>query len=83
MGAAHRFQGVIEVTGRSKPCVVEVESSGQRWIKSSVSGGTSGDCVEISFVGDIVRVRNSRNRGGAQLSIPLSHWRTFVFGPSS
>lgn len=66
------------MTGRSAPHVVEVDQSGLRWIKSSASEGGSDNCVEIAQSGDLVLVRNSRDRSGPRLSIPLGNWIEFI-----
>jgi hypothetical protein len=56
------------------------ESEPVTWRKSSASGGTEGDCVEIAFVADGVLVRHSRNPGGTVLSFTHSEWRAFLTG---
>lgn len=66
------------MTGRSAPHVVEVDQSGLRWIKSSASAGAGQDCVEIAFAQDFVLVRDSRDRSGPGLTIPLGNWIEFV-----
>ena len=52
-----------------------------RWRKSSYSGSTGGDCVEIAdgFPGAIP-VRDSKNAGGAVLIVGPHAWRAFVDG---
>lgn len=68
-----------QVTGRSKPQLVEVEPSGVRWAKSSASGsGTGTNCVELACVRNTVLVRNSRSRTGACLAFPLLSWTAFL-----
>ncbi|MEV4866684.1 DUF397 domain-containing protein [Streptomyces ossamyceticus] len=52
-----------------------------RWRKSSFSGSTGGDCVEMAdgFPGT-VPVRDSKNTGGPVLLVGPDAWRTFVDG---
>ncbi|SPF05205.1 DUF397 domain-containing protein [Streptomyces sp. MA5143a] len=52
-----------------------------RWRKSSFSGSTGGDCVEVAdgFPG-AVPVRDSKNTGGPVLLVGPDAWRTFVDG---
>jgi Domain of unknown function (DUF397) len=52
-----------------------------RWIKSSHSGPTGGNCVEAAFLPDgAVAVRNSRHRGGPALVFTAGEWDAFVKG---
>jgi hypothetical protein len=52
-----------------------------RWRKSSYSGNTGGDCVEVAdgFPGT-VPVRDSKNVTGAVLIVGPDAWRAFVDG---
>ncbi|MDG5804418.1 DUF397 domain-containing protein [Streptomyces ossamyceticus] len=52
-----------------------------RWRKSSYSGSTGGDCVEVAdgFPG-AVPVRDSKNAGDPVLLVGPEAWRTFVDG---
>jgi hypothetical protein len=50
------------------------------WRKSSYSGG-QGDCVEIAtMTANVVAVRDSKDRGGAELVVSSQVWREFVRG---
>jgi hypothetical protein len=51
---------------------------GQAWRKSSHSA--SGDCLEWQHVGDIVRVRHSREPQGPVISFTQSEWQAFISG---
>jgi uncharacterized protein DUF397 len=55
-----------------------VDSSGLRWRKSSVSGDTGTNCVEIAWADGVVLVRDSHDRAGARLAIPAGGWAAFV-----
>ena len=59
--------------------VVRVNSG--RWIKSSFSGPTGGNCVEVAFLADgQVAVRNSRHEDGPALVFTGAEWDAFVRG---
>lgn len=47
------------------------------WRKSSYSGATSGNCVEVADATGIILVRDTKNRDGFTLGIPASEWRRF------
>lgn len=62
-----------------RPVVVEVDSAGLVWRKSSGSANGGGaDCVEWAVDVDAVLVRNSRDRAGARLSFPPTAWAAFL-----
>jgi len=48
------------------------------WRKSTASG--SGNCVEVSFAGASVLVRNSRSPQGPVLSFSRLEWDAFLTG---
>ena len=51
------------------------------WIKSSFSGPTGGNCVEVAFLADgQVAVRNSRHEDGPALIFTGAEWDAFVRG---
>ncbi|HEY3753797.1 MAG TPA: DUF397 domain-containing protein [Pseudonocardiaceae bacterium] len=68
----------VDVTGRNRAHVVEVEPSGICWIKSSASSGAESNCVQIASVGNVILVRNSRDRSGPRLAIPVRSWAAFL-----
>jgi hypothetical protein len=50
-----------------------------RWVKSTRSGPTGGNCVEVSCLGDgRVAVRNSRYPAGPALLFGREQWTAFV-----
>jgi len=46
------------------------------WQKSSYSG--TGDCVEVALIPGGVLVRDSKERDGSILHIPISAWRVVL-----
>jgi hypothetical protein len=51
------------------------------WIKSSYSGPTGGNCVEIAFLASgRVAMRNSRHPDGPALVFTRSEWDAFLGG---
>jgi hypothetical protein len=57
------------------------ELAGARWTKSSLSGPTGGNCVEVARLGDgQVAVRNSRHPSGPALVFTAAEWDAFVRG---
>ncbi|MEU2673901.1 DUF397 domain-containing protein [Streptomyces sp. NPDC007164] len=52
-----------------------------RWRKSSYSGNTGGECVEVvDGLPCAVPVRDSKNPGGPVLTIGADAWQRFVDG---
>ena len=59
------------------------ELTGARWVKSSYSGPTGGNCVEVALlVGGQVAVRNSRHPSGPALMFSAGEWDAFIGGAS-
>jgi hypothetical protein len=51
------------------------------WIKSSHSGPTGGNCVEVAFLADgDVAMRNSRHPDGPELVFTRAEWAAFIGG---
>ncbi|MER5220497.1 DUF397 domain-containing protein [Streptomyces flaveus] len=48
------------------------------WCKSSHSGGSNGDCLEVTDGHTTVPVRDSKNPHGPALLIPACGWSSFV-----
>jgi Domain of unknown function (DUF397) len=52
-----------------------------RWRKSSYSGNGGSDCVEAATnLPGIVAVRDSKDRGGAKLTVGDQTWSAFIQG---
>jgi hypothetical protein len=59
-------------------------ATGARWVKSSYSGPTGGNCVEVTCLADgSVAVRNSRHPSGPALVFPAPEWDAFTGGTKS
>jgi hypothetical protein len=48
------------------------------WRKSSYSGANGGECVEIGATANVVLVRDTTNRSGDTLRMPVDAWRAFL-----
>jgi hypothetical protein len=48
------------------------------WRKSSYSGNGGIDCVEVGQAGGAVAVRDTKDRDGVTLGVPMSAWCTFL-----
>jgi hypothetical protein len=54
---------------------------GVAWTKSSHSGPTGGNCVELAHLyGGQVAIRNSRHRSGPALLFTADEWDAFLAG---
>jgi hypothetical protein len=55
--------------------------TGARWVKSSLSNPSGGNCVEVAFLpGSQVAVRNSRQPAGPALVFTALEWAAFIGG---
>jgi Domain of unknown function (DUF397) len=50
------------------------------WRKSSKSGSNGGACVEVAGDSNVIAVRDTTNRTGGTLSIPVAAWAKFTAG---
>ena len=48
------------------------------WFKSSYSGDSSGDCIEVATTPTAIHVRDSKNTPGPQLALTPSSWTEFL-----
>lgn len=53
-----------------------------QWRKSSYSGNTGGDCVEVAdgFLTGAVPVRDSKNPSGPVVTVGADAWQSFLDG---
>ncbi|MDJ0461101.1 DUF397 domain-containing protein [Streptomyces sp. H27-C3] len=51
---------------------------GLRWIKSSYSGGSGTECVEVAALATRTAVRDSKVPGGPRIDVPRAAWAGFV-----
>ncbi|MGK5558344.1 DUF397 domain-containing protein [Actinomadura kijaniata] len=54
-----------------------LEPSALRWRKSSHSGASGGECVEVAAFSSTIAVRDSKNPGGPVLAFGADEWRVF------
>lgn len=60
-----------------RTCTVDLSHA--VWRKSSRSGtGSNSACVEITHVGPVAAVRNSKNTAGPLLAFPSPTWASFL-----
>ena len=52
--------------------------TGARWRKSSYSGGTGGECLEVADLPTRTAVRDSKDQAGPALLFPAAAWSHFV-----
>jgi hypothetical protein len=48
------------------------------WVKSSFSGTTSANCVEIRIIETVVLVRDSKNPHGPRVHFESAAWNSFL-----
>ena len=48
------------------------------WRTATYSNANGGQCVETASGNDTILVRDSTQRDGTMLSVPLSAWQTFL-----
>lgn len=48
------------------------------WRKSTKSGSSGGDCVEVGDTGTVILVRDTKDRDGEALAFTASAWATFT-----
>ncbi|MEV5882639.1 DUF397 domain-containing protein [Streptomyces sp. NPDC052020] len=48
------------------------------WFKSSYSGGSGGDCVEVATACSSVHIRDSKDTGRGSLTVSPASWSAFV-----
>lgn len=59
----------------------QADSRDTAWMKSSYSGPTGGNCVELAHLyGGQVAIRNSRHRSGPALLFTEAEWDAFLAG---
>ncbi|MEV5549499.1 DUF397 domain-containing protein [Streptomyces sp. NPDC052309] len=56
------------------------QSHGQslNWFKSSYSGGSGGDCVEVAALPASVHVRDSKDTGRGTFAVTPAVWSVFI-----
>ncbi|GHF71320.1 DUF397 domain-containing protein [Streptomyces thermodiastaticus] len=53
-------------------------SQSLHWFKSSYSGGSGGDCVEVAAACSSVHIRDSKDTGRGFLTVSPASWSAFV-----
>jgi hypothetical protein len=58
---------------------VNIDLAYAQWRKSSYSGGSGGNCVEVATnLPGLVAVRDSKNPSAPALLLTLAQWRSFT-----
>ncbi|MET9758128.1 DUF397 domain-containing protein [Streptomyces sp. NPDC006372] len=55
-----------------------ISSEHTGWFKSSYSGGSQAECLEVAHGHPLVPVRDSKTKGGPTLAFSTSGWALFV-----
>jgi hypothetical protein len=55
-----------------------VDLTNARWRKSSYTGSSGTNCVEVAALPGTVAVRDSKDPGGPVLTLTPAAWRSFV-----
>lgn len=55
-----------------------MEDTNMTWRKSTYSNGGADACIEVADTPSAVMVRDTMDRGGAVLSLPVSAWSAFL-----
>lgn len=59
-------------------CVECAPLGATEWRKSSFSGSNGGECVEVAAGAPCVAIRDSKNPGGAVVTINRAHFEDFI-----
>jgi hypothetical protein len=63
----------------SKPEVsIEQDGRGLQWFKSSYSGTSGGECVEVAKTPTTTHVRDSKTPARPALAVPADAWLAFL-----
>lgn len=66
------------MTERRGPMMEEPTFSRAAWRKSSYSGSSGGECVEVALLNDVKAVRDSKNPEGGVLTLDRAVWAAMV-----
>ncbi|MFI0406342.1 DUF397 domain-containing protein [Actinomadura sp. 3N508] len=58
--------------------MLDHNSNRPAWRKSSRSGSSGGDCVEVALLGGLKAVRDSKNPEGGHLTVERDAWAALV-----
>lgn len=57
---------------------MHLDLTNARWRKSSYSGNTGGECVEVADLPALIAVRDSKNPGHGILTLTPTAWTDFL-----
>jgi hypothetical protein len=55
-----------------------MDTRGAHWFKSSYSGGSGTECIEVADLRTEVAVRDSKQPSGAHIAVQRSAWTRFI-----
>ncbi|MDT0459165.1 DUF397 domain-containing protein [Streptomyces sp. DSM 41527] len=59
-------------------CLAAATLEGAVWKKSSYSGGSEGQCVEVADLDTAIAVRDSKKKEGPALAVPRATFASFI-----
>ena len=79
MAAVHRVAALADTAGTSRTAHHGgIADSMNTWRKSSYSGSSGNNCVEVAQSDNAVLVRDTTNRDGALLTVDAAVWQLFT-----
>ncbi|MGV9449914.1 DUF397 domain-containing protein [Streptomyces sp. NPDC003635] len=57
---------------------MDLDPNSTRWRKSSYSGNTGGDCVEVADLSPRIAVRDSKNPSAGMLALSPASYSAFI-----
>jgi hypothetical protein len=59
---------------------IEIDLAGAEWRKSSFSGGSDDNCLEVAFVGTSIATRDSKDPARSTQVYDRGEWKAFLAG---
>ncbi|MGZ2358540.1 DUF397 domain-containing protein [Streptomyces sp. 372A] len=66
------------MTDHTKPVPSEGLAPEGSWVKSSYSDQGGGNCVEVAHRGELIGVRDSKDKQGPALALPHGAYASFI-----
>ena len=78
MAVVHRVAALADAAGTWRTHHGGIVDTMNTWRKSSYSGSSGNDCVEVAKSDNAVLVRDTTDRDGALLTVDAAAWRQFT-----